>query len=66
MYKILKSFKGSHDGFTIINYTTGEVVDLAPNLVRVGLEEGWIEEEQSQVVKEVRKQRASRKTVKSK
>lgn len=43
-YKILKSFKGSPDGFTVIDYTAGEVVEMVASLAVVALAEKWIVE----------------------
>ena len=41
MFKILKGFKGSPDGFTVIYFPTGEIVDLPQSLADVALIEGW-------------------------
>lgn len=43
MFKVLKDWKGSPDGFTVIKYKTGQIVDLHPTLVDVALGEKWVE-----------------------
>jgi hypothetical protein len=43
MFKVLKDWKGSPDGFTVIEYKEGEIVDLHPTLVDVALGEKWVE-----------------------
>lgn len=42
MYKVLKDFKGSPDGRFVINYTSGETVDLTESLAAVAVAEGWV------------------------
>lgn len=42
MYKVLKSFKGSPDGYTVIDYAKDEEVDLVPELADVALKEKWV------------------------
>lgn len=44
MFKVLKDFKGSPDGFTVIQYAAGAEVDLAPDLAKVALKEKWVKE----------------------
>lgn len=41
MFKILKDFKGSPDGYTVIEYATGQELDLPPSLAEVALAEKW-------------------------
>jgi hypothetical protein len=43
MFKVLKDWKGSPDGFTVIEYKTDQIVDLHPTLVDVALHEKWVE-----------------------
>jgi len=43
VYKIIKAFKGSPNGSTVIDYQKGEIVDLESDLAAVALEEGWVE-----------------------
>lgn len=42
MYKVLKSFKGSPDGYTVIDYSEDTEVDLVPDLAAVALKEKWV------------------------
>lgn len=42
MFKVLKDFKGSPDGFTVIQYAKDQEVDLAPALADVALKEKWV------------------------
>lgn len=44
MYKVLKDFKGSPDGYTVIEYHEGEVVPLPRSLAEVAIAEKWVEE----------------------
>jgi hypothetical protein len=44
MFKVLKDWKGSPDGFTVIEYKADQIVDLHPTLVGVALHEKWVEE----------------------
>ena len=44
MFKILKDFKGSPDGYTVIDYVAGSKVDLAPSLAEVAVKEKWAKE----------------------
>lgn len=39
MFKILKDFKGSPDGYTVIDYVAGSKVDLVPSLAEVAVKE---------------------------
>jgi hypothetical protein len=41
-YEILKSFRGSPNGSTVIDYICGEIVDLTESLAEVTIEEGWV------------------------
>lgn len=43
MYKVIKPFKGSPDGFTVIEYAEGEIADIEGSLAQVVLDEGWAE-----------------------
>ncbi len=43
MFKVLKDWKGSPDGFTVIEYKSDQIVDLHPTLVDVALGEKWVE-----------------------
>lgn len=43
MYKVLADWKGSTDGFTVIDYVAGQKVELTPRLAEVALAEGWVE-----------------------
>jgi len=56
-YKILKDFKGSPTGSTVVQYTKGETVELTDSLAAAVVPEGWAEE----VKKEVTKTRKPRK-----
>jgi hypothetical protein len=47
MYKVLKEFKGTEDGFTVIEFKVGEEVPLGAALAAVALEEQWVEEVES-------------------
>jgi|GEM_PF-1479111 len=51
MHKILVSFKGSPDGFTVIEYTEGEEVELSDELAEVAEDEGWAEPVKEKPVK---------------
>lgn len=42
MYKVLKTFKGSPDGFTVNEFIKDEEVDLEPSLAEVALSEKWV------------------------
>lgn len=45
MYKVIKDFKGSNDGFTILQFTSDELVDeekLGADLLKVALAEKWV------------------------
>ncbi len=44
MFKILKDFKGSPDGYTVIDYVAGSKVDLVPSLAEVAVKEKWAKE----------------------
>lgn len=44
MYKVLKDFKGSPDGYTVVEYVAGTEVDLAPDLAKVAVKEKWVKE----------------------
>ncbi len=41
MFKIVKDFKGSPDGYTVVDYTAGQEVDLPPALADVAQAEKW-------------------------
>lgn len=41
MHIILKSFKGSPDGFTVNEYTKGQEIELPASLVEVAETENW-------------------------
>lgn len=41
MHIILKSFKGSPDGFTVNEYTEGQEIELPASLVEVAETEKW-------------------------
>lgn len=43
MFKVLTDWKGSPDGFTVIEYKPGQIVELHPSLVDVALGEKWVE-----------------------
>ena len=43
MYKAVEPFKGSPDGYTVIDYKIGEIMPLVPDLAKVALEQGWVE-----------------------
>jgi len=43
MYKVLADWKGSADGFTVVDYAAGQTVELTPRLAEVALAEGWVE-----------------------
>lgn len=43
MYKVLADWKGSADGFTVVDYATGQTVELTARLAEVALAEGWVE-----------------------
>ena len=44
MFKVLKDFKGSPDGYTVVEYAAGTEVDLAPDLAQVAVKEKWVKE----------------------
>lgn len=44
MFKVLKDFKGSPDGYTVIDYAAGSKVDLVPSLADVAVKEKWVKE----------------------
>lgn len=41
MYKVIKDFKGSPDGYTVIQYLEGQEVELSLALADVALKEKW-------------------------
>lgn len=41
-YEIIHGFKGSPDGFTVIEYIKGEIVELVEDLAKVALKEKWV------------------------
>ena len=41
MHTILKDFRGSPDGSTVVDYAAGTVVELTPSLAAVAVAEGW-------------------------
>lgn len=43
-YKVLESFAGSPDGFTVINYVAGDVVELSASLAAAELVTGRVRE----------------------
>jgi len=44
MYRVVKEWKGSPDGYTVIHYTPSEkLIEIPPSLVAAALENGWIE-----------------------
>ena len=43
MFKVLTDWKGSPDGSSVIEYKSGQIVDLHPSLVDVALQEKWVE-----------------------
>lgn len=43
-YKILKDFKGSPNGSTVVEYTKGETVELTDSLAAAVVPEGWAKE----------------------
>lgn len=44
MFKVLKDFKGSPDGYTVHEYVAGQEVELVPSLAEVALKEKWVKE----------------------
>lgn len=42
MFKVLKDFKGSPDGFTVEQYVKDQETDLVPALAEVALREKWV------------------------
>lgn len=44
MFKVLKDFKGSPDGYTVIEYVAGTEVELTPDLAHVAVKEKWVKE----------------------
>lgn len=43
-FKILKDFRGSPDGSTVVDYVAGTVVELTPSLAAVAVKEKWARE----------------------
>lgn len=41
-YEVIHGFKGSPDGFTVIEYAKGEIVELVEDLAKVALKEKWV------------------------
>lgn len=41
-FNVLKDFKGSPDGHTVIEYKKGETAELEGDLAKVALEEKWV------------------------
>jgi hypothetical protein len=41
-FNVLKNFKGSPDGHTVIEYKKGETAELEGDLAKVALEEKWV------------------------
>lgn len=41
-YEVIHDFKGSPDGYTIIDYKKGEIVSLVDTLSKVALAEKWV------------------------
>ncbi len=44
MFKVLKNFKGSPDGYTVVDYVAGAEVDLTPDLAQTAVKEKWVKE----------------------
>lgn len=63
MFEVLKDFKGSPDGHTVIAYTKGEEVELVESLAKVALAEKWVRHSKSaeKVAKEKAKAEADAK-----
>ena len=45
MYKVVKEFKGSPDGHTVILFKEGDDFTEKGDLLKVALEQGWIVED---------------------
>jgi hypothetical protein len=42
-YKVLKTFKGSPDGYTVKEYEEGTTVELPEELASVAIQEKWVQ-----------------------
>lgn len=42
MYKVLKDFKGSPNGYDVVDYVKGQEVDLTTSLAETALAEKWV------------------------
>ncbi len=40
-YEILEDFNGSPDGYTVIEFKTGAIMEMPASLATVALTEGW-------------------------
>lgn len=47
MFEVIKDFKGSPDGCTVIQYQKGEVVEIVDSLAEVALAEKWVKHSKS-------------------
>ena len=59
MYKVIKDFSGSPDGCRVIEYETGQILnvgtDFSADLVEVALAEQWVIEQKPARKKAVKK-----------
>lgn len=46
-FNVLKDFKGSPDGHTVIEYKKGETAEMEGDLAKVALEEKWVKPSKS-------------------
>lgn len=44
MFKVLKDFNGSPNGYDVIAYKKDEEVELVPSLAEVAVKEKWVKE----------------------
>lgn len=44
MYKVIQEFRGAHDGFTVITYKVGDDFTHTGSLLKVALDNKWVEE----------------------
>lgn len=43
MYKVIKDFRGSPDGHSVVDYRKDDVVEMADSLAEVAIAQKWVE-----------------------
>jgi hypothetical protein len=47
MQIVVKEFKGSPDGYTVVDYKVNQEVDLPPDLLKVARAEKWVKDKKA-------------------